>query len=114
VLVSVFWDKDGILLVDYLEEGTTITAEYCVALLNKLKQQPISKRRGKLSKGILFLEDIAAPHKAAIKHQKLADLQFEILKHLTYSPDLAPSEYHLFPNLRKASREGSFRALRPY
>jgi hypothetical protein len=26
VLASVFWDKDGILLVDYLEKGATITA----------------------------------------------------------------------------------------
>jgi hypothetical protein len=50
VLASVFWDKDGILLVDYLENGAIITAEYYVALLDKLKQQVVSKRRGKLSK----------------------------------------------------------------
>jgi hypothetical protein len=30
---------------------------------------------------ILFLQDIAAPHKASITHQKLADLPFEVLKH---------------------------------
>jgi hypothetical protein len=35
----------------------------------------------------------------AIMHQKLTDLQFEILKHLAYSPDLALSDYYLFPNL---------------
>jgi hypothetical protein len=34
-----------------------------------------------LSKGILFRQDNAAPHKAAITHQKLADLHFEVLKH---------------------------------
>jgi hypothetical protein len=38
------------------------------------------KRRGKLSKGILFHQDNAAPHNAAITHQKLADLHFEVLK----------------------------------
>jgi hypothetical protein len=37
-----------------------------------------------LSKAILFLQDNAAPHKAAITHQKFADLHFEVLKH----PDL--------------------------
>jgi hypothetical protein len=52
-----------------------------------------------LSKGILFLQDSAAPHKAAITRQKLADLHFEILKHPAYSPDLAPSDYYLFPML---------------
>jgi hypothetical protein len=38
VLASVFWEKDGILVVGYLEKGTTITAKYYVALLNELKQ----------------------------------------------------------------------------
>jgi hypothetical protein len=28
VLASVFWDEEGILLEDYLEEGATITAKY--------------------------------------------------------------------------------------
>jgi hypothetical protein len=50
VLVSVFFDKDGLLLVDYPEKGATTTAKYYVALLNKLKQQLFSERRGKLSK----------------------------------------------------------------
>jgi hypothetical protein len=52
-----------------------------------------------LSKGISFLQDNAAPHKAAITHQKLADLHFAVLKHPAYSPDLAPSDYYLFLNL---------------
>jgi hypothetical protein len=34
----------------------------------------------------------------------LADLHFEVLKHPAYSPDLAPSAYHLFPNLKKHLR----------
>jgi hypothetical protein len=38
LLASVIWDKDGILLVDYLENGATIMAIYYVALLDKLKQ----------------------------------------------------------------------------
>jgi hypothetical protein len=37
VLASVFWDKNGILLVDYLEKGANITVKYYVALLDKLK-----------------------------------------------------------------------------
>jgi hypothetical protein len=39
VLAAVFWDKDGILLVDYLEKGSTSMAKYYVALLDKMKQQ---------------------------------------------------------------------------
>jgi hypothetical protein len=52
-----------------------------------------------LSKGIFFLQDNTAPHKAAITHQKLANFHFKVLKHPAYSPDFAPSDYYLFPNL---------------
>jgi hypothetical protein len=68
------------LLVDYLEKGTSITAEYYVALLDKLRQQLVHKRQVKLSKEILFLQDNAALQKVGITHRKLADLHFEVLK----------------------------------
>jgi histone-lysine N-methyltransferase SETMAR len=32
---------------------------------------------------------------------KINELQFELLPHAPYSPDLAPSDYFLFPNLKK-------------
>jgi hypothetical protein len=108
---SFFWDKDWILLVDYLEKCATITADYYVALLDKLKQQLVSKHRGKLSKGILFLQGIVAAHKAAITHKKLADLHFEVLKHPTNSPDLAPSDYYLFSDLEKHLKRRKFSSI---
>jgi hypothetical protein len=40
---SVFWEKDGILLVDNLEKDAAITAKHYVAFLDKLKQQLVSK-----------------------------------------------------------------------
>jgi histone-lysine N-methyltransferase SETMAR len=59
----------------------------------------------------LFLQDNAAPHKVAITQQKLADLQFEVLKHPTYSPYLAPSDYCLFPNLKKHLSRRKFSSI---
>jgi hypothetical protein len=73
VLASVYLHKDGTLLVDYLVKGATIVTKYYVALLNKLKQQLVSKR------GILCFQDSAPPHKAAITYQKLGDVHFEVL-----------------------------------
>lgn len=32
---------------------------------------------------------------------KTCELKFELLEHPPYSLDLAPSDYHLFPNLKK-------------
>jgi hypothetical protein len=40
-------------------------------------------------------------HRALATQKKLAYLGFQCLDHPPYSPDLAPSEYHLFPGLKK-------------
>jgi len=32
---------------------------------------------------------------------KLIELRFQPVPHLSYSPDLAPSDYSLFPNMKK-------------
>jgi len=37
VLAWIFWDQDGILLIDYLPKGPTINAEYFSSLLVQLK-----------------------------------------------------------------------------
>jgi hypothetical protein len=50
---------------------------------------------------VLFLQDNASSCTAALAQWKLADLRFEVLKLPAYSPDLAPSGYHLFPNVKK-------------
>ena len=37
VLAAIFWDQDGILLIDYLPKGLTINAKYYLSLLVQLK-----------------------------------------------------------------------------
>ena len=51
--------------------------------------------RGKVTKGVLFL------HYNGPAHGALAYLGFQCPDHPPYSPDLAPSNYHLFPGLKK-------------
>jgi len=60
VLASIFWDEDGILLIDYLPKGQTINVEYYSSLLVQLKE----KRCGRVTKGVLFLHDNAPAHRA--------------------------------------------------
>lgn len=100
VLASVFWDCSGIIMIEYLNYGETVNKEYHMSLLDKLKTEIKAKRRGKLSKGILFLRDNASPHTANATLAKLKDLDFTLLDHAPYSPDLAPSDYHLFTKLK--------------
>jgi len=93
-------DQDGILLIDYLPKGQTINAEYHSFLLVELQNILNEKRRGKVTKRILFLHDNAPAHRALATQKKQAYLGFQCLDHPPYSPDPAPSDYHLFPGLK--------------
>jgi len=108
VLASIFGDQDGILLIDYLPTGQTINAQYYSSLLVQFKDILKEKRRGKVTKGVLFLHDNAPAHRTLATWKKLAYLGFQCLDHTLYSPDLAPSDYHLFPGLRKQLKGRNF------
>jgi len=47
------------------------------------------------------LHENAPAQRALATQKKLAYLGFQCLDHPPYSPDLAPSDYHLFPELKK-------------
>jgi len=50
---------------------------------------------------VLFLHENALGHRTLVTQKKLAYLGFQCLDHSSYSSDLAPSDYHLFPGLKK-------------
>jgi hypothetical protein len=50
---------------------------------------------GMLNKGVL-LHDNVRPHTAATTNVLIELFNWEIFEHLSYSPYLAPSDYHLF------------------
>ena len=59
------------------------------------------KRQGKLSKGILIQQDNARVHTCKTAMDAVERNGYELTPHPAYSPDLAPSDYFLFPNLKK-------------
>lgn len=101
IMCTVFWDRKGVLLVEFLSRNETINAaSYCETLKN-LRRAIQNKRRGKLSKGIVLLHDNARPHVANRTKDLIKSFKWETLDHPPYSPDLAPSDYHLFLHLKK-------------
>ena len=65
------------------------------------QQRPSLINRGR----IVFHQDNARPHTSLVTRQKRRKLGWEVLLHPPYSPDLAPSDYHLF--LSMANELGS-------
>jgi len=96
----IFWDQDTILLIDYLPKGQTINMEYYSSLLVQLNDILKEKHSAKFTKGVLFLHDNAPAQQALATQKKLAYLGFQCLDHPPYSPDLALTDYNLFPGLK--------------
>ncbi|PNF25373.1 hypothetical protein B7P43_G10916 [Cryptotermes secundus] len=60
-----------------------------------------NKRSGMLSAGIVFLHNNARPHTARWTSSLLQEFSWELYNHPPYSPDLTPSDFHLFLHLKK-------------
>jgi histone-lysine N-methyltransferase SETMAR len=105
VFASFLADQNGIFLTDYLQMGQNINAEYYSSLLAQLKDILNEKRRGNFTKAVLVLHDNAPAHRPLALQKKLAYLCFfHLLDHPPYSTDLFPSNYHLFPGLKKTRK----------
>lgn len=96
-MVTVWWSAAGVIHYNFLQPGQTITAQsYCEEIdemYRKLRQQQpaLVNRRGPI-----LLHDNARPHVSQITVRKLNELSVEVLPHPPYSPDLSPTDYHLF------------------
>jgi len=99
-MCTVFWDRKGVLLVDFLPQGSTINAGVYCGTLKKLRRANHNKRRGMLSQGVVMIHDSARPHTAAATQNLITTFGWEQFDHPPYSPDLVPSDFRLFLHLK--------------
>jgi hypothetical protein len=77
-----------------MQNGATIKSEvYCETKLLRIIQK---KMHGMLTSGVDFLHDNACPHTATHSRPLVENFNWELFDHPPYSPDFAPSDYHLF------------------
>ena len=60
-MLSLFWDKRGVILEHYMPRGSTVTSTKYADLKNHLRPVIKSKRRGPLCTGVLLEYDNARP-----------------------------------------------------
>ena len=89
-----------------LPPNTSLTAASYCNQLKKLADEMHQKRPQRMR--VLFLHDNARPHVAKMTRETLLDLGWEILPHLAYSPDIAPSDFYLFHSLDNGIRNKVF------
>jgi len=94
----VFWNHKGILLTKFMAPETT-SEVYCKTL-NKLRRSIQNKRHRMLTKGIILLHNNAQPYTMVRTNALIKPFNRDIFDHPPYSPDLAPSDYHLFTMMK--------------
>jgi histone-lysine N-methyltransferase SETMAR len=95
VMCPVFWDRKGVILLDFLEPGQIINSDHYIATLTKLKAQ-ISRVRLEKKTTFLLQYDNARPHTSLETVEHIVNLGWTFVPHPLYSPDLVPSDFHLF------------------
>ena len=110
VMATVFWDAKGVIMLDFLPKSSTITGVYYANLLDQLGTTVREKRRGKLSKGVLLQQYNARVPTCKVAMDAIERNGYELIPHPAYSPDRAPSDFFLFPNLKKDIRGLHFRS----
>ena len=106
VMITVFWDSHGVLLLDFLPKGETINSARYQETLKKLARS-IRRKRPDLQDVILH-HDNARPHTANATTAAIVEKGWTILPHPPYSPDLAPSDFHMFGPLKDYLRGQQF------
>lgn len=101
VLLCVWWSIRGIVHFEVLKPEQTVNADLYCEQLDRVNQSLIEKCPAIVNrKGVILQHDNARPHCARRTLEKINELGWEVLPHPPYSPDIAPSDFHLFRSLQ--------------
>ncbi|UYV77541.1 hypothetical protein LAZ67_15001423, partial [Cordylochernes scorpioides] len=109
-MLCVWWDQTGVIHFKLLKPGETVNTSRYEHQMHSLREAVNEKRpelREKHNK-LILQHDNALAHNATVVKNTIKDLGWELLPHPPYSPDLAPSDYHLFTSLGHALKNQEF------
>ena len=102
-MLSVWWGVRRINHWEVLPNGCNITADLHCQQLNRLAAKLQEKQER-----VYFLHDNTRPHLAKPTREKLLKLEWITISHPSYSPDLTPTDYHLYRSLSNYFHEKQF------
>jgi len=104
LMLSIFWDSSDNILHDFAGKDDRINSSCYSNLVSQAKK--LGRKWRKLD--LYYLHDNAAIHTSLVSRATIEGYGLNVILHLPYSPDLAPSEFYLFSNLKKTPRVQQF------
>jgi hypothetical protein len=83
-MADVFWERKGVLMVEFMQKGTSIMSEVYHETVKKLHRVIQNNRRGMLASGVVLLHDNARSHTAARNGALLEHCNWELIDHPPY------------------------------
>lgn len=113
ILLCIWWDQQGVIYYELLKPNEIITGARYRLQMMRLSRALKEKRPlyGQRHDKVILLHDNARPHVAKPVKTYLETLQWEVLPHPPYSPDIAPSDYHLFRSMAHGLSEQRFHSF---
>ena len=109
VMHLVFFDFKGVIYDHHVPKGQTVTGNYYSSVLKKQLMPKMRKKRPELvANGWLLHQDNAPAHTSRVCQDTIAEIGVELIAHPPYSPDLAPCDFFLFPELKNHIRGRRF------
>lgn len=112
VLLTVFFDYNGVVHHEFLPEGRTVNKEYYLQVMRRLREA-IRRKRPDLwqNNSWLLHHDNAPAHTSLLVRDFLAKNNTVITPQPPYSPDLAPCDFFLFPKLKRPMKGRRFATI---
>lgn len=102
LMLCIWWASWGIVHYEILERDTMVDSELYCQQLERVQEKLLALRPRLVNRReVVYLHDNATPHRALRTQAKIRELGWSLLPHPPYSPDLAPSDYHLFRGLKR-------------
>ena len=110
MLICLF-DQKGIVHKEFAPPGQTVNAAFYVEVLKRLQENVRRKRPDQWRNNTWLHNDNAPAHAAILTRRFLTDNNMTVVPHPPYWPDLAPSDFFLFPKPKMNLKARRFQTL---
>ena len=108
MMLTVFWNPEGFLIVDVLPHGQKFNSEYFINNILQPIYEQLSSRAEELGKTITLHFDNAKVHTSRKVQEYMESHNMKKAAQPPYSPDIAPSDFYLFGYLKEVLQGARF------
>jgi len=110
-MLIAFFDINGVVHHEFIPPGQTVNGHFYMQVLQRLRNAVRRKRHDKWQGEWFLHHDNAPSHTLLVVQQFLAEESIPVINQPPFSPDLALSDFWLFPTLKMSLKGTCFTTM---